>query len=48
MPGTLFGLKFTPSTDAEKASLTTGAREMILPDGMAAKFQVMTQRKRVV
>ena len=34
--------------DAERIRLSTAAREMILPDGMAAKFQVMTQRKRVV
>lgn len=36
------------SGDAERLRLTTAAREMILPDGMAAKFQVMTQQKRVV
>lgn len=34
--------------DAERLRLSTAAREMILPDGMAAKFQVMTQRKRAV
>ena len=34
--------------DVERLRLSTAAREMILPDGMAAKFQVMTQRKRVV
>ena len=33
--------------DADRLRLSTAAREMILPDGMAAKFQVMTQRKRV-
>ena len=32
-------------TDAEKASLTTGAREMILPGGMASSFQVLVQRR---
>ena len=31
--------------DADRLRLSTAAREMILPDGMAAKFQVMTQRK---
>ena len=31
---------------AERIRLSTSAREMILPDGMAAKFQVMTQRKQ--
>lgn len=31
-------------TEGEKASLTTGAREMILPGGMAASFQVLVQR----
>jgi SAM-dependent MidA family methyltransferase len=30
-------------TEAEKASLTTGAREMILPGGMASSFQVLVQ-----
>ncbi len=35
------------ATDAEKASLTTGAREMILPGGMASSFQVLVQRKDV-
>ena len=34
--------------DAERIRLSTAARDMILPDGMAAKFQVMTQRKSVV
>lgn len=32
-------------TDAEKATLTTGAREMILPGGMASSFQVLVQSK---
>ena len=31
--------------EAEKASLTSGAREMILPGGMASSFQVLVQRK---
>ncbi len=31
--------------DAEKASLTTGAREMILPGGMASSFQVLVQQR---
>ena len=35
----------TAQTDAEKATLTTGAREMILPGGMASNFQVLVQRK---
>ena len=30
-------------TEAEKLSLTTGAREMILPGGMASSFQVLVQ-----
>lgn len=30
---------------AENASLRAGAREMIMPDGMAASFQVVVQRK---
>jgi len=34
-------------TEAEKASLTTGAREMILPGGMASSFQVLVQRRDV-
>ena len=33
------------SGDADRLRLSTAAREMILPDGMAANFQVMTQRK---
>jgi SAM-dependent MidA family methyltransferase len=32
-------------TEAEKLSLTTGAREMILPGGMASSFQVLVQQK---
>src|SRR5688572_16477030 len=36
------------SGDAERIRLSTIAREMILPDGMAAKFQVMTQQKSVL
>jgi SAM-dependent MidA family methyltransferase len=32
-------------TDAEKASLTTGVRDMILPGGMASSFQVLVQRR---
>jgi SAM-dependent MidA family methyltransferase len=32
-------------TEAEKASLTTGAREMILPGGMASSFQVLVQKR---
>ncbi len=35
------------ASDAEKVRLSMDAREMILPGGMAARFQVMTQRKRV-
>jgi len=30
-------------TDAERVALTTGAREMILPGGMASSFQVLVQ-----
>lgn len=33
------------ATEAEKLSLTTSAREMILPGGMASSFQVLVQRK---
>src|SRR5215213_9181952 len=33
-------------TEAEKVSLTTGAREMILPGGMASSFQVLVQTQR--
>ncbi len=32
-------------SEAERLSLTIGAREMILPSGMAASFQVLVQRK---
>jgi SAM-dependent MidA family methyltransferase len=32
-------------TEAEKAALTIGAREMILPGGMASSFQVLVQRR---
>jgi SAM-dependent MidA family methyltransferase len=32
-------------TDAEKLSLSTSAREMILPGGMASSFQVLVQKK---
>ena len=32
-------------TEAEKLSLTTGAREMILPGGMASSFQVLVQSR---
>jgi SAM-dependent MidA family methyltransferase len=31
--------------DAERLSLTTAAREMILPGGMATSFQVLVQEK---
>ncbi|MFL6282937.1 MAG: class I SAM-dependent methyltransferase [Pyrinomonadaceae bacterium] len=31
--------------EAERAALRLGAREMILPDGMAASFQVLIQKK---
>lgn len=31
--------------DAERARLSTAARDMILPDGMAASFQVLVQEK---
>jgi SAM-dependent MidA family methyltransferase len=34
-------------SEAEKVSLTTGAREMILPGGMASSFQVLVQKCRV-
>lgn len=33
------------ASEAEKLALTTSAREMILPDGMARDFQVLVQRK---
>lgn len=32
--------------DAARAQLRTGSREMIFPDGLAASFQVLVQRKR--
>jgi SAM-dependent MidA family methyltransferase len=32
-------------TEAEKVALTTSAREMILPGGMASSFQVLVQRR---
>jgi len=32
-------------TEAERVTLRTSAREMILPDGMAASFQVLVQKK---
>ena len=32
-------------SEAEKAALTTGAREMILPGGMASSFQVLIQSR---
>jgi len=32
-------------SEAEKASLSTGAKEMILPGGMASSFQVLVQRR---
>jgi SAM-dependent MidA family methyltransferase len=32
-------------TDAEKTALTIGAREMILPGGMASSFQVLIQKR---
>jgi SAM-dependent MidA family methyltransferase len=32
-------------SEAEKLGLSTAAREMILPDGMAASFQVLVQKK---
>jgi SAM-dependent MidA family methyltransferase len=34
-------------SEAEKLSLTTGAREMILPGGMASSFQVLVQKRSV-
>ena len=33
-------------TDAERLQLTTDAREMILPGGMASSFQVLVQKRR--
>ncbi len=32
-------------TEGERVALTTGAREMILPGGMASSFQVLVQKK---
>jgi SAM-dependent MidA family methyltransferase len=32
-------------TGAERVSLTTGARDMILPGGMASSFQVLVQKR---
>ena len=46
--GLLEGLEFELSntaSEAEKAALTTSAREMILPGGMAASFQVLVQQR---
>jgi len=34
------------SSESEKSSLTATAREMILPSGMAAHFQVLVQKRR--
>ena len=34
------------ASEADKLSLSTGAREMILPGGMASSFQVLVQQKR--
>jgi SAM-dependent MidA family methyltransferase len=33
------------TSEAERAALTTTARDMIMPDGMAAHFQVLVQKK---
>ncbi|HEX2270153.1 MAG TPA: SAM-dependent methyltransferase [Pyrinomonadaceae bacterium] len=33
------------TTDADRLSLSTGAREMILPGGMGSSFQVLVQKK---
>lgn len=35
----------TAASDADKLSLSTGAREMILPGGMGSSFQVLVQKK---
>ena len=35
----------TAETEGEKLSLTTSAREMILPGGMASSFQVLVQKR---
>ena len=34
-------------SDSERVRLSTAAREMILPDGMASKFQVMVQQTAI-
>jgi SAM-dependent MidA family methyltransferase len=34
-------------SEAEKLRLRTSSREMILPDGMAARFQVLVQQKKL-
>jgi hypothetical protein len=34
------------ASEAERLRLSTAAREMILPDGMAAHFQVLVQKKK--
>ena len=39
-----FGLMHA-GTEAEKSALTTSAREMILPSGMASSFQVLVQKR---
>lgn len=36
----------TARTDAEKLTLSTSAREMILPGGMASSFQVLVHKKK--
>ena len=36
------------ATDAGKLALSTGAREMILPGGMASSFQVLVQQKHKI
>lgn len=38
----------TAPTDAEKLTLSTSAREMILPGGMASSFQVLVHKKHKV
>lgn len=38
-------LQSTNLSEAEKIRLSTAAREMILPNGMAASFQVLVQKK---
>ncbi len=37
----------TLDTDAERSELTSSAREMILPGGMASSFQILVQRRGV-